>query len=233
MESEAMASLDFEAPDSYEGMPRQSLNVKPLHLHDANDSIWIGTISYGWNAPETTSTSIFQFDTGGGSQHITQSKANIANYPEGAPDHKGAIGVTGTGVEGVDIGLPVYNFTEIRFYEPAAINAAFKANLFNLSWKVNNASCLGYAAGELLFMGASGSGRGREKVEIAYKFSASPNKTDLQVGDITGIAKKGWEYLWVEYEDAEDETAHKIVKKPIAVHIEQTYDYADLNGLPI
>ena len=56
-------------------------------------------------------------------------------------------------------------------------------------------------------------------------------KTGLTVGDITGIDKKGWEYMWVRYADAEDTTAKAIVKKPVAVYVEKVYDagnFADL-----
>ena len=51
------------------------------------------------------------------------------------------------------------------------------------------------------------------------------------LGDITGIAKKGREYLWVRYEDTEDDTAKALVKRPVAVYVERVYDegnFADL-----
>jgi hypothetical protein len=56
-----------------------------------------------------------------------------------------------------------------------------------------------------------------EDWEIAFKFAASPNATDLTVGDITGIEKKGWEYLWVRYADAEDEET--LIQQPVAAPI--------------
>ena len=52
--------------------------------------------------PEPT----FSFDTGGGTQHITQNIATVGNYaPAGVtpPDPKGAIGATPDGVEGVPL----------------------------------------------------------------------------------------------------------------------------------
>ena len=68
---------------------------------------------------------------------------------------------------------------------------------------------------------------------ISFKFAASPNATGLVVGDITGIAKKGWEYLWVRYADAEDTSAKVLVKKPIAAYVEQVYPYGNFAGLGI
>jgi len=48
-----------------------------------------------------------------------------------------------------------------------------------------------------------------------------PDVTGLSVGNIVGIAKKGWEYLWVRYQDAEDAAAKALVKKPVAVYVER------------
>ena len=81
--------------------------------------------------------------------------------------------------------------------------------------------------------GPAGSKRGDEDWEITFRFAASPNKTGLTVGDITGIDKKGWEYMWVRYADAEDATAKAIVKKPVAVYIEKVYEEGDFSQLGI
>ena len=79
--------------------------------------------------------------------------------------------------------------------------------------------------------GASGSKRGSDDWEIAYKFAASPNRSNFSVGDITGISKKGWEYMWVRYEDAEDAAAKAIVKKPVAVYVEKVYEEGNFASL--
>ena len=85
--------------------------------------------------------------------------------------------------------------------------------------------------GEVLFLGASGSQRGEDDWEITFRFAASPNVTGLTVGPITGIAKRGWEYLWVRYSDAEDQ--HVLVKQPIAAYVEKVYDEGNFAGLGI
>ena len=51
--------------------------------------------------------------------------------------------------------------------------------------------------------------------------------------DITGIDKKGWEYLWVRYADVEDDAAKVLVKRPIGAYVEQVYDYASFLALGI
>jgi hypothetical protein len=174
--------------------------------------LWEGVARYSNSAPQTDE-SVFAFDTGGGTQHITQSLANVARYaPPGqtAPNFKGAIGVTADSVEGVDITVPVYQFSETHYIDDAYVTPAYKGTLF-----------------------ASGQKRGGGDWEINYRFAASPNVTGLAVGDIAGISKKGFEYLWVRYADAEDSAARTLVKRPIAAYVEQVYPYGDLNALGI
>ena len=48
---------------------------------------------------------------------------------------------------------------------------------------------------------------------------------------IVGVDKKGWEYLWVRYADAEDQNV--LVKKPIAVYVERVYEEGDFSLLGI
>ncbi len=69
--------------------------------------------------------------------------------------------------------------------------------------------------------------------EITCRFAASPNVTNLTIGDITGIDKKGREYLRVRYADAEDAATKAIVKKPMAVSLEQVYEEGDFSLLGI
>jgi hypothetical protein len=210
-------------------VPRDSATVEPV----GND-LWEGIVRYSLSPQENES--IFSFDTGGGTQHITQSLQTVASHaPPGktAPDFKGAIGVTDDSVEGVDITVPVYTFSETHFLPDALVTPAYKATLFALTGRVNNAPWKGFALGEVLFLGAAGSKRGLGPWEISYRFAASPNVTGLTVGEITGVAKKGWEYLWVRYADAEDTVAKALVKKPIAAYVERVYEYGDFSLLGI
>jgi len=210
-------------------LPRDTITIQPV-----GDELWDGIVRYG-TIPQT-SESVFSFDTGGGTQHITQSLATVARYaPPGktAPDFKGAIGVTADSVEGVDITVPVYHFAETHYLLDSVVTPAYKATLFALTGRVNSAAFKGFAVGECLFLGAAGTKRGSGDWEITYRFAASPNVTGLTIGEITGIDKKGWEYLWVRYADSEDAVAKALVKKPIAAYVEQVYPYGDLNLLGI
>lgn len=229
----AKSELADESPEVYDDLPRQSIQIEPL----AND-IWEGTVRYGSaeDTPPQTGESSFAFDTGGGTQHITHSKSTAGIFaPSGvvAPNFQGAIGVTDNGVDGVDITVPVYHFSETHFIAASAVTAGYKATLFFLTGKVNNGNFKGFASGECLFLGASGAKRGDEDWEISFRFAGSPNVTGLAVGPITGIAKKGWEYLWVRYSEVEDTSAKVLVKRPVAAYVERVYDLGNFAGLGI
>ena len=229
--------IENSTAENYNGLVRQSINLEPEWVDTTHsDGRWIATIRYGVRPPVEVGESSFSFDTGGGTQHITQAISTIHRYaPAGktAPDFKGAVGVTHDNVEGVDITVPVYQFAETHYLPDSVVTPAYKGTLFWLTGKVNNAAFKGTAAGECLFLGASGSKRGAEDWEISYRFAASPNRTGITVGDIGGISKKGWEYMWVRYADAEDAAAKAIVKKPVAVYIEKVYEEGGFGGLGI
>jgi hypothetical protein len=227
-ESDVIALVATTAPASIGPMERQAVDVTPL-----GNMIWECVVTYEGKPDETQYT----FETGGATAHITQSLQTIARHAaagETAPNFQGAIGVNGDSIDGTDITVPVYNFTETRKVESSAVTGAYKLALFNCTGKTNNASFKGFATGEVLFLGASGSKTGREHWEIAFKFAASPNVTSLAVGgSITVASKKGWEYLWVRFRDAEDGAANALVKTPVAAYVERVYESADFSTLGI
>lgn len=233
----ARSAAEAESPSTYDGLPRQTVSVEPIGFE-----LWEATVRYAQTQSSgfpQTGESVFSFDTGGGMQHITQSKQTVSSYAASgttAPDFKGAIGVTADGVEGVDITVPVYQFSETHYLPASQVTQAYKGTLFNLTGKVNSGAWKGFNAGEVLFLGASGSRRGSgadSDWEITYRFAASPNASGISVGPISGISKKGWEYLWVRYADAEDEGSQTIVKRPVAAYVERVYDQANFSALGI
>lgn len=228
-DSVVKSTVEANIPAIYGGLLFQDYHIAPQ-----GGDVWEVSVRYGKKEPKETGESSFSFDTGGGTTHITQSLSTVNGYaPSGfnAPNFKGAIGVTHDSVEGTDITIPVYNFTETHYISAALVTGAYKATLFSLTGRTNNAAFKGFATGEVLFLGASGSLRGEDDWEITYRFAASPNVTGLTVGDITGINKKGWEYLWVRYADAENEQV--LVKQPIAAYVERVYEEGDFSGLGI
>ncbi len=228
---EAHSELIAQTPTTYSGLVRQS-----THLERLADDAWEGSVRYGKEAPPEAGDSAYSFDTGGGTQHVTQSIATVGVYAAPGiypPNFKGAIGATKDGIEGVDISVPVYNFSETHYVDANLVTGAYKSTLFYLTGTVNNGGFRGFSAGEVLFLGAGGAKRGQDDWEISYRFAASPNVQGLQVGDITGIAKRGWDYLWIRYADAVDNDAFMLVKRPLSVYVEQVYPYTNYFGLGI
>ncbi len=232
----ARSAAQESSPATYDGLARQNVQIEPL-----GPQLWDVTVRYG--APGggslAPSESSFSFETGGGTQHITQSLQTVSRHAAPgmtAPDFQGAIGVTADGVDGVDITVPVYQFSETHAFPDAAVSAAYKGVLFNLTGKTNTGVFRGFAAGEVLFLGATGSKRGDgsdDDWEITFRFAASPTVANLSVGSIAGITKRGWEYLWVRYADAEDTGSGAIVKRPIAVYVERVYKDGAFGALGI
>lgn len=225
-ESEVESLIQGAAPSSYDGLVLDSIDAQPL-----GNGAWRGTARYN-----RVSGDEYTFDTGGGSDHITQSLETMGSYaPPGftAPDFGGAIGVTEDKVEGVDRPAPKYEFSETHYFDDAAVTLSYKLALFNLTGKVNDATFKGFAAGECLFLGASGSSRGDGQWAITFRFACQPNQTGLEVGDITGIDKRGWDYLWIRYGSFADSVAHALVQRPIAVYVERVFHDGDFSGLGI
>ena len=175
---------------------------------------------------------VFSFETAGGSEHITQSKATVNSYaPAGktAPNYNGAIGYDGERINGLDIMVPAFSFQMTEYLTSSQFSMA---TLILLTNKINSDSFQGLDAGQVMFTGAQGQVRGPNSLwEIIFKFACKANATDLNVGSIGPIAKNGWDYLWIRYGDTIDTTANMRVRTPISAYVEQVYDYADLNAL--
>lgn len=224
------------SPWSWRGKRREDAEVEEIGHH-----LWLGTVRYSERETQRqVNQSRFSFETRGGSQHISQSLATVGRYAATgttAADFGGAIAVDGDSVQGTEITVPVYTFTETHYFDD--VSTGYKSTLFYLTGRVNDASFKGLAAGEALFLGAAGtksgsnSGGGGEPWEITFAFAGSPNVSGLSIGEITGIAKKGWEYLWVRYTEAEDTAAKMLIRKPIAAYVERVYREGNFASLGI
>ncbi len=237
----AKAALLAESPSSYDGLVRQTAHIDPV-----GPGLWDALVRYGRpeNQQPQAGEASFSFDTTGGSQHITQSRQTVQKYApadQTAPDFGGAIGVTHDNVEGVDIQVPVFSFSVTKYIPNSQMTGAYIGQLYANTGRVNDASftvnvdgvTLTFAAGECLFLGATGGKRGADDWELTFRFAGSPNASDLTVGSITGISKKGWEYLWVRYGDSEDTAAKAVVKKPIAAYVEKVYETGSFGSLSL
>ena len=184
---------------------------------------------------EEEETSSFAFDTGGGTMHRNQSLKTVSKVPNDAPDFNGAIEVDNEGnVNGVDVTMPVLNFTETHTMNGSRVTTSYKKSVAALTGTVNRSGFRGFSAGEVLFLGASGTKRSKKPNapwEIPFRFAVSPNQSGLQVGKLKVSQKKGWDYLWVRYADKVADNKKNVIKEPVAAYVEQVYPDGDFGNL--
>ena len=232
------AARSKAASHSISGMVLDSLEV----TERINDDTWKVKVIYEAEDGETPDnpdtddeTSSFAFDTGGGTMHRNQSLKTVAKVPNDAPDFNGAIEVDNEGnVNGVDVTMPVLNFTETHTMAGSRVTTSYKKSVAALTGTVNRSSFRGFAAGEVLFLGASGQKRSKKASapwEITFRFAVSPNQSSLSVGKLKVSNKKGWDYLWVRYADKVADNKKNVIKEPVAAYVEQVYPEGDFGNL--
>ena len=184
---------------------------------------------------EDEETTSFAFDTGGGTMHRNQSLKTVSKVPNDAPDFNGAIEVDNEGnVNGVDVTMPVLNFTETHTMNGSRVTTSYKKTVAALTGTVNSSGFRGFSAGEVLFLGASGTKRSKKPNapwEITFRFAVSPNQSGLEVGKLKISSKKGWDYLWVRYADRVSDNKKNVIKEPVAAYVEQVYPEGDFGNL--
>ena len=212
---------------------------------DGGSGQYEGVVRYEFtnDQPKQTGETSFNFDTAGGTIHIVSNIATSNKYPSGAPDPQGLINAKEDSVDGLDVSAPLFSFTATRYMTISDVSSTYVGHLYNLTNKVNSADItmtvdglsLSFAHGELLFLGATGSRRGQGDVEVSLKFSAAPNKTGITIGSITGIAKKGWEYIdVVSKPSTQNFGAIKVIRQiPQFVYVHQIYEEGDMSQLGI
>ncbi|MDI1345271.1 MAG: hypothetical protein PSV22_14385 [Pseudolabrys sp.] len=240
-ETAAETALLAGSPGTYTGLIRKSWSIDELGSNN-----WEATVTYSKAGPLQSQTkdppetgySEFAFDLKGGTQHIQQSIATASYAAAGVvPDFKFAIGISRNGnsisVDGCDVVVPEFAYSETHYISAASVTNAYVQALKSLTGKTNDSPFKGFAIGEVLFLGASGSQRGSSDWRIDFSFKISENVTGKTIGDITGIDKPGHAYLWVLSEDVEDTAAKTLVRRPSAVYVEQVYESADFSLLGI
>lgn len=226
----AIAGMSLESIEVVERINGSTWKVKAIYEVDEEQP-------EDDNNNDDEDQSMFAFDTGGGTKHLNQSIKTDGKYPKDAPDFAGAIEVDNEGnVNGIDVTMPVLNFTETHTLAGSRVSTSYKKTLAGLTGTVNRSGFRGFERGEVLFLGASGTKRSKKSSapwEITFRFAVSPNQAGLQVGDIKVARKYGWDYLWVRYADKVAEGGKNMVKKPVAAYVEQVYPEGDFGRLGI
>ncbi len=255
-DTQILADLLAGTPTTYGSLIREdNPTIEPIWVRSypafppAAQGQWDCHVRY--NPPGSRSLSLSDIgtvritgSTTGGSAHVQASLSTVGAYGSGAStgDNGNLVGVTKDGVDGADVAVPVFEFSVAKIFSSGSLPNL--GTIYGLSGRTNNAGVtftdsesgvsLTFLAGECLLLGVDfGTERDDGGIEFTYKFAASPNLTGLSVGSIGGIAKAGWEYLWVRYDQAEIGGLKILGNIPKAVYVEQMYYSGNFTGLGI
>lgn len=183
------------------------------------------------------------FDSTGGTQRITSAyderRFSAAGKPQ-APDMKRAIHVTADSVEGCDIVVPVFEWSEDFEVPGGRLDLGYVKKVADLTGRVNDATFRGLPKGDVLFLGISGgqtfnpnqaqSFSDAQVCRLSYRFAYKPTQLNFQFGGVVTVDKKeGWEYIWATYEDANIQGVS--LKQPAHVYVQRVYEYGDFTQL--
>jgi hypothetical protein len=198
------------------------------------ESLFTGRIRFSREQPEEESNRSVSFEVAGSQTKMTCSHGTRGGWAaNGSPrNYGGLIGVTNDGVEGVDIDTAVSTFCETVSFYPWFLTSSYVAFLARAYGCINSSPFRGFAAGEVRFLGASGSYKQNDKIaELTFKFAVSPNAMNIRVGNMTIPFKYGWDYLWVRW--AEMKRNGICVKVPIEAYVEKVYQDMNFYALGI
>lgn len=256
-ESTAATELLAEAPETVDvatvsggtaTLPRTNYRLEPIESE--NSELWLGYVEYGYRTsgavntdtdPATFAAAATSFTTVGATEHIEFSKETVASYPANSEaareiDHGKAIGVTKTGIKGVDIVVPKFEWTETYELPAATVTDAYLLTLRELTGRANSQGWRGFNTREVLFVGATGRRERGGPWRIDFQFRFEKTVADVEVGYpkvITIAEKAGHDYVWFEIDTTADSTGGSMTVQPSCAYVERVYDESDLFDLGI
>lgn len=175
------------------------------------------------------------YNSTGSTQHITSGLDEV-KFGANAPDMNKAIGVNGDNVEGVDVVVPMFEWTEEYEVPGVNLSMAYFAACAELTGTINQATFRGYGQGQVLFLGLTGGSTFNPNqsiasevasTKLAFRFAAKKPRT-LTVGTIA-VTNRGWDYIWVRY--ADDVQNGIGLKVPVSAYANRVYHYGDFKKL--
>ena len=271
---EAEARLQKLAPLLRRGHRRGRCSADPV-----GGGLWIGTVDYANESLVTREGFRFggwEWETSEKSERITQALADgidpngfvVAFSKEateegvrpggmGTPDFKGAIGVDGDTVKGIERPMALFNWSEtwtcparyIVSQRPERVVKEKNAQneMADLSLSRNPLQNLvaeyTFTTNEKVFRGkppgcvlltsvkSSRMNLGSSSASLTFSFSFSPLRENFMVGPVKVRKKDGWDYMDVYYET--EAAAKEIVKKAKFVFIHRVFPRTDFRDLGI
>ena len=192
-----------------------------IKINNVARGVWQGVMTYidPARADDTQKLDVGDFrmevSTTGGTARIFASETPGTNYVKAGVspiDFKCAIGVSGDPVNGevagVELAAVPCQRRTITYRQPKAIvTQAYLKTVRTLTGRTNNATFYSAAIGESLFFGADIAMGINSDPTGTFHFLEGDNRTGITIGEIVGIAKTAWQYLWVYFEPAKDTTA--------------------------
>ena len=172
------------------------------------------------------------FDTTGGT--ATRTHAISQRYYDddsgvSKPSNSLAIGWNGTEAKGVEVVIPTLRFQETHYIPDNIVrNPNWIKDLSRATGKTNSMAFRGFNPREILFLGASGSQRGRGDWPVTFYGSGSETVTGMMKGDIKVGVKYGQEHLWIE--DTVELDTNTSAPVPSRVYVSQIADETDFNA---
>ena len=168
----------------------------------------------------------WSFDTTGGTRHVTHGIAHIQSYvPDGktAVDHKGTIGgQRERGHRGRGCAQQELQVDRTPQLLLAGFGWTYAGIVDDLTGTVNNALFRCKAIGTVLFAGTGDpldQGLADPRPDVSLRVPSDWRRAS--VGDITGISKVGWQYLWVEYRKNNGGEGNRNDTVPVQVNVDQ------------
>lgn len=224
---EARAELIAQADRVYDG-----LVADKWHVIRVGPQTFEGMVIYV--APPVDEWE-FNFEIATEQVLFTQALQNVGNYaPTGqtAPDFKGSIGVTRDGIQGTQVPISTYAWSETHYFDRGFVDDSYRAALAGLAGRMNAATFRRFPRGEVIFDGATGAlSRSSPQWQVNFKFRQSANATNLVIGNITVASKLGWDYLWVHYVEFPDLSAGRLVKIPGSAHVDRVINFGNFDAM--
>ena len=188
--------------------------------------------------PEPGEVGMLSFGISSENIHITQALQTISRTRSDGGDevdHNGAIGADGEGnLTGCDIPAPKLSWSETVYRPLSYVSHSYVNTLGEIVGHWNLYTFRTKAPGSVLCVGVQGSANWEKKRwELTFNFEHSPNVEGIQVGDITGISKRGYDYLDVHYKQVTDASGKELVAIPVQADVLQVIDGRDFGGLGI
>lgn len=191
--------------------------------------VWDLTVEYA--AICSPSDITFNFSTGGGTAHITQSLETVTSLAVSGspPNFKRAIGVTHDDIEGTDIPATDPKFSLTRCYAAGVVDEDVFAILVNLTGKTNSIGWRGLGVREVVFLGADGQSVLYGNDTITFHFGVQKTLVNVPVGDMIVPLKRGQDVLWTRYSQVVDGTTNFQIMVPSSCYVERVLETTDFN----